>query len=333
MDAAFDPLDTSVQIVTPENIAFRYYVAGPFRRLPAYLIDLAIRVAALIVIVLALSPFMAIGLGGVWAAAALIWWFVLAWFYGGVFEAYWNGQTPGKRLMKIRVLSVDGQPINGLQAVLRNILRAVDTQPGMTYLVGLVAASTNSRFQRLGDWVSGTMVVVEERGWFHGVVHTSEAGVRELADKIPAGFQVSPSLARALASYVQRRGCFSPPRRMEIARYAGDPLRERFGLPRETNLDHLLCALYQRTFITDGTVDESDSRGLAGESYGSPFRQSEEGTRGGPIVPPIKLADDPPPETDHVPVASAIGEGGLAADHREERTVRPSHENPPREET
>lgn len=282
MDAAFDPLDASVQIVTPENIAFRYYVAGPFRRLPAYLVDLVIRVAALVVIALAMSPFAGIGLSGVWAAAILISWFVLAWFYGGIFEACWNGQTPGKRLMKIRVLSVDGQPINGLQAVLRNILRAVDAQPGMTYLVGLVAASTNNRFQRLGDWVCGTMVVVEERSWFQGVVHTSESGVRELAGKIPAGFQVSPSLAWALASYVQRRACFSPPRRMEIARYVGDPLRDRFGLPQETNLDHLLCALYHRTFITDASVDESASRGLAGESFGSPFRPSEEESPAGP---------------------------------------------------
>ena len=37
-------LDTRVQVITPENIAFQYRVAGPFLRLPAYLIDMLIRV-------------------------------------------------------------------------------------------------------------------------------------------------------------------------------------------------------------------------------------------------------------------------------------------------
>ena len=305
MDAASEPLDASIQIVTPENIAFRYYVAGPFRRLPAYLIDLAFRAMTLIVIGLALLPFMAIGFGAEWMAAILILWFVLAWFYGGIFEAYWNGQTPGKRLMKIRVLSVDGQPINGLQAVLRNILRAVDAQPGMTYLVGLVTASTNNRFQRLGDWVCGTMVVVEERSWFHGVVRTAEVEVKELAERIPVGFDVSPSLARALAAYVQRRPMFSPPRRIEIARYVAEPLRARFAMPLGTNPDFLLCALYRRTFITDGNHDEGPPRGPAGESHGSPFRHSEAGPSGGQPVPPIKLNADAAPKEEHVPVAAA----------------------------
>ncbi|NTW99865.1 MAG: RDD family protein, partial [Geobacteraceae bacterium] len=52
--------------------------------------------------------------GGPFAAAfGLIAMFLLEWFYGGVFETYMNGQTPGKRVMGIRVLTVDGQPING----------------------------------------------------------------------------------------------------------------------------------------------------------------------------------------------------------------------------
>ena len=49
--------------------------------------------------------------------------FLVSWFYGGFFEAYWNGQTPGKRIMGLRVLSTNGRPINGYQAVLRNLLR------------------------------------------------------------------------------------------------------------------------------------------------------------------------------------------------------------------
>ena len=43
MSSASTPLDTTVDIVTPENIAFHYQLAGPFRRFPAYLIDVCIQ--------------------------------------------------------------------------------------------------------------------------------------------------------------------------------------------------------------------------------------------------------------------------------------------------
>ena len=61
-----------------------------------------------------------------------------------LFESQWNGQTPGKRVFGLRVLSVDGRPINGLQAVLRNILRAVDMMP----LVPLLAVSEGAAVLR-----------------------------------------------------------------------------------------------------------------------------------------------------------------------------------------
>ena len=50
-----------------------------------------------------------------------------------LFEAFWNGQTPGKHMLRLRVVSDEGQPINGLQAVLRNLLRAADAQPRSSF--------------------------------------------------------------------------------------------------------------------------------------------------------------------------------------------------------
>ena len=253
-------LDTSIEIVTPENITFRYHLAGPFRRLPAYVIDLLIRSS--VVGMGAMGLAMAFGLAGLgqgwWIGATLILWFVLAWFYGGLFETYYNGQTPGKRLMQIRVVSVDGQPIGPLQAVLRNVLRAVDMQPLIFYQLGLLAAVINDRFQRLGDLACGTMVVIEERHWFGGVIRTGEPEAARMAELISASFQPGPTLSRALAAYVQRRGAFSRPRRLEIARHLAEPLREKLNLPPATDPDLLLCGLYHRTFITDR--DEEPSR-------------------------------------------------------------------------
>jgi len=217
--------DTDIEIVTPENIAFRYRVAGPFRRLPAYLIDLMIRImiaVAGLVMFSILAAILGFVIGnvmfGMGMMLTLVLWFLLAWFYGGFLETYYNGQTPGKRLMQIRVISVDGQPINGLQAVLRNVLRTVDAQPAMLYLAGLVTATRNSRFQRLGDLACGTMVVVEQPHWMQGLVRLGTPEVQRMAAAIPPSFQASRSLARALAAYVHRRQNFSVLRRLEIAR-------------------------------------------------------------------------------------------------------------------
>jgi uncharacterized RDD family membrane protein YckC len=258
------PLDTSIEIVTPENIAFSYRLAGPFRRLNAYLIDLGIRALLLFVIALAGIPMVPIT-GAAWFAVILVAWFVLEWLYGGVFETYFNGQTPGKRILGIRTLTVDGRPINGIQAVLRNILRAVDMMPLLsleiwglpsmyvvpTYVLGLVAMAVNPRFQRLGDLVCGTIVVVEERRWFRGVIKLEEPEAAQLAALLPVDLQPSRTLARALAAYVERRRYFSRAKRQEVSRPLGRQLVARCGLPEETNDDLLLCALYYRTFLTD----------------------------------------------------------------------------------
>jgi uncharacterized RDD family membrane protein YckC len=215
------------------------------------LIDLAIRVVVFSVVAVVLTfVFAQAGMPGMGFGLVLILWFVLSWFYGGLFEAYWNGQTPGKRVMEIRVLSVDGQPINALQAVLRNVLRVIDAQPAMFYQLGLLAALMNDRFQRLGDLACGTMVVIEEPRWFAGVARVEDPEAIRLSAQIPAGFQVSRTLARAMAAYVGRRAHFSPGLRRDIAGIVGAELRDRLGLPRNTDLDLLLCALYHRTFIT-----------------------------------------------------------------------------------
>jgi uncharacterized RDD family membrane protein YckC len=263
MTANGKQLDTSVEIVTPENIAFRYRVAGPFRRLPAYLIDLAIRVAVVVVTMIGLQiAFSLFSLGGMAMGISLVIWFLLEWFYGGVFETYWNGQTPGKRAMNIRVVSIDGQPIHGWQAILRNVLRVVDAQPFWLYQVGLLAASMNDRYQRVGDLACGTMVVVDQRQRLQGVVELREPRVAEMASRIPPNFQVDRTLGRALTAYVQRRKAFSHARRLEIAGHLGRPLMEKLGMPRTTDADLLLCGLYQRTFLgTDSSVPPPSGRG------------------------------------------------------------------------
>jgi uncharacterized RDD family membrane protein YckC len=274
MAATTAQLDTSIEIITPENIAFRHCVAGPFRRLPAYLIDLLIRWLLAFAGLVVLGSFFGLaGLEGIGIGMSLVLWFLLEWFYGGLFETFFNGQTPGKRLMQIRVVCVDGQPINGLQAVLRNVLRVVDAQPLVFCQVGLLSAMISDRFQRLGDLVCGTMVVAEERQWLGELAQTGEAEAARMAALIPGNFRASRTLARALATYVQRRRTFSWGRRLELARHLAEPLQQELNLPADTNPDLLLCGLYHRVFITDR--DQQPARNglppVASQSSPTPF--------------------------------------------------------------
>ncbi|MEX2174974.1 MAG: RDD family protein [Pirellulaceae bacterium] len=247
------PLDSIIQVVTPENIAFEYRLAGPFRRLPALLIDFALMavIQTILGIVFVLSfGFVSMGLA---IALGTVTGFFIKWFYGGFFETFLNGQTPGKMACGLRVLTDRGQPIDGLQAVLRNILRTADLFLGV---VGLAVMTMNRRYQRLGDLVCGTIVVVEDRQWLTGVAKLDDPRCIQLAAYLPPNFVVGRTLAKALATYVERRRFFSVPRRREVAKYLAEPLLEKFGLPGDTSYDLLLCALYYRTFIADRSQDE-----------------------------------------------------------------------------
>jgi uncharacterized RDD family membrane protein YckC len=253
MDRKNQPLDATIHVVTPENIAFEYRLAGPFQRLPAFFLDTCIQIAVLIAVWIVLGMTVGIASLGLAMFVFFLMLLVVWWFYGVLFETFWNGQTPGKYVLGLRVLTDNGQPINGLQATLRNLLRAADL---VVPLICLFVAALNRKYQRLGDLVAGTMVIVEERQWLTGVAKLDDPRTIQLAAYLPPNFVVTRSLAKSLATYVERRRFFTPPRRREVARHLAIPLLERFSLPSDTSYDLLLCALYYRTFIADRSQDE-----------------------------------------------------------------------------
>ena len=81
--------------------------------------------------------------------------------YFAFFEWLWSGQTPGKRWLKLRVIREDGRPITFWEACVRNLLRTFDMMPAPFYSIGLISVFVNSRDQRVGDMVAGTVVVRE----------------------------------------------------------------------------------------------------------------------------------------------------------------------------
>lgn len=262
-------LDLTATVSTPENIQFEYRIAGPFRRLPAFILDLVIRVAILygsLIILICSGALQVFALPlSLIAPVFLITSFLLDWFYGLYFETYWNGKTPGKWFSKIQVISADGRPISAYQATLRNFLRLADLGPYLslelfdpdlppayaipTGLVAFFCMALTRRFQRLGDLAAGTMVIVDERAWVPPSIKLDDPRAEALAQHIPPSFRMSRTMGRAVALYVERRPRMSPARRSELASILAHPLVKQFGFPEETNPDLLLCALYYREFV------------------------------------------------------------------------------------
>ena len=252
MASEIKQLDSHIRVVTPENIGFEYRVASPFERLVAFLIDTLIM--SLVIFLVAVAAILGLGIAGIQETGfgvALIAWFVVTWFYGGVFETYWNGQTPGKRSVGLRVLRTDGSPINAGQAVLRNFLRYIDSQPFPSYLVGLLSTAVTRRYQRLGDLACGTMVVAEDRTRAARFNDIKDVLLSPIENMLPPGALPSRTLARAISRYVDRRRYFGPARRAEIARHVGEVFAEQYNLPAGIDHDALLCVLYRRAFLTN----------------------------------------------------------------------------------
>ena len=279
-----EPIDSTIAVVTPENIAFEYQLAGPFRRLPAFVLDLVVQYAIMAVVgVVALiaAGFLSLASLGSFAIAGLmVFQFALFFFYGAFFEAYFNGRTPGKGLCGIRVIDVEGRPINGTRALLRNLIRVADGMPLIpiiladmpplyivpTGVFGLLAMAMTRRMQRLGDLAAGTMVIVDERAANLPVAKVDDPRVPALASFIPGDYRVTRSMSKALASYVERRATLSPARRREIAKHLVTDLIERFEFRPDIDPDLLMYALYYQTFLADRDSGPADLGSLAGFS-------------------------------------------------------------------
>jgi uncharacterized RDD family membrane protein YckC len=170
-DESIDLRD-QLSIETPELVGIELPLAGIGSRCVALLVDSVVQgftLAALVVLLLLLVAALPrvsstqhvpqSGNPAKWAIAVVILIpFLLQWGYFTLFEAFWHGQTPGKRLLHLRVIQQSGRPIGLFESMGRNLIRIIDMVPGF-YLIGALCIFTTRRQQRLGDMVAGTLVV------------------------------------------------------------------------------------------------------------------------------------------------------------------------------
>ncbi len=160
-------------IETPEQVDLQFPIAGVGSRFIAVMIDHLIQAVPYVLLIIGLAIFAAnsktataagadkLDAAAKWVIAFFIFLnFLWIWGYFALFEGYWNGRTPGKYVMKLRVLKDSGRSITLFESMARNLLRFVDYLPSM-YFTGVIAMLCNKQNKRLGDLAAGTIVVHE----------------------------------------------------------------------------------------------------------------------------------------------------------------------------
>ncbi|HLZ27168.1 MAG TPA: RDD family protein [Chloroflexota bacterium] len=234
-------------VLTPERVSLQYDIAGIGSRGAAALVDTALQVVALTVLIFAGTAayiltnssfgggFGARGATG--AAALLLGLYALATLlvtagYFMLFEILWSGQTPGKRVVGVRVIRENGYPIRPIDAVIRNLVRMVDWLP-FIYGIGVVTMLLNTRSKRLGDYASGTIVVRE--GARGPVAMPAVSDGQE-----SRGFELSNQDATLVRDFLLRRGAMHPRARTELAQRLAQSLAQRYSLPLESTPEAFL---------------------------------------------------------------------------------------------
>ncbi len=206
--------DTDLVVATPERVSFDYQVAGLGTRAIAQILDLLIITGVLLGVFFAALAIGQTGASTVAFLLGLFGTFVVVFGYFWACEAFWSGQTLGKKVFRLRVVGDRGEPMTFLQAGIRNVIRIVDFLP-YGYGVGIVVLFVNGKGKRLGDLAAGTIVVKDSD---HLQLWQLPGGQAPQAPLPPSGVpfvpatpaelllrRLDPELRRFVTSYARRR--------------------------------------------------------------------------------------------------------------------------------
>lgn len=250
-----------LEIRTPEGIAFSLLLAGPVSRFLAWAVDMAAvaAIGTLIGTLLSLLDLFSVDLS---RALRVLVYFVVQVGYSILLEWLWRGQTVGKRLLRLRVMDVQGLRLQFSQVVIRNLLRFVDMLP-VFYLLGGLSCLLSRRGQRLGDLAANTIVVrqprIEEPDLDQVLAgkYNSLRDYRHLVARLQQ--RVSPEEARVALQAVLRREELVPEARLELFREIAIHLRGLVEFPPEA---------------TEGITDEQYVRNVVDVLFRRPLEGS-----------------------------------------------------------
>ncbi len=222
-----------ITIETPEGVSFTIYLAGPFTRFLAWLVDCLVLQAAAWFVLSIIGPSTML-FGNVSTALMILFYFASSFAYRIGMEWRFRGQTLGKRLLRLRVVDSSGLRLQLNQIVIRNLVRVVDAMP-VFYFVGGLSMLINKRHQRLGDLAANCVVTC-----------LPENGAPDFDQVLPGKYnsfrdyphiegrlrqQVSPQEADLLVQALLRRDGLDASKRVQLYRELADHFREKAAFP------------------------------------------------------------------------------------------------------
>ncbi len=247
-------MDDRYTIDTPENIEFAYDIAGIGSRFLAAIIDtLLIGMAQVVIFLLIGLTISTLDLrsnatGSVVLALGTLLAFVILWGYYIAFELLWNGQSPGKRAIGLRVVREGGRPITFLGSAIRNLIRIADFLPAF-YGIGVVVMFIDRRARRLGDLAGGTLVVKERQGvtlesLVRGSVPAPPPNAGPLPEPTMPGIElVNEQDYTLIQEFLRRRGELGRDARLRLGAQLAGGLKSRMGLPLGGDAESFLQAV------------------------------------------------------------------------------------------
>jgi uncharacterized RDD family membrane protein YckC len=239
-----------LEIETPDHVVLRFQLAGAGNRGFAAIADFLIVVVLTFAVGFAFQTLTAMEPSlNDWAGWVVFFELLIAWLYFVLLEWLWNGQTIGKRIFGLRVISEDGEPARFVAVIVRNLVRVVDFLP-VLYGIGLVTLIVSSRSQRLGDYAGGTFVVRAprpRRNW--SALRTQSALPRrtltEPQSPTEPTLRVLPGEAQRLVrEFVLREQKLTPAARTALAKQLAArlrPLLPEFQVADDVELIHTVA--------------------------------------------------------------------------------------------
>jgi uncharacterized RDD family membrane protein YckC len=218
-----------IEIRTPEGFNLEMTLAGLGSRAAAAIVDTLIIVALALVVFL---PFR--NAGGSLPVRILLIATPTTLFFGYhlAFETLGRRQSPGKRLLRLRVVQSDGSPIGAAGSLVRNLIRIVDFLPAF-YLIGITAVFATTQNQRLGDVAAGALVVVEPKPI------DPVASFRPLRGELPEGWDVSAVTdddVAVMRRFLDRREALDDESRRQIAHRIASSLLAKIARPADRHM-------------------------------------------------------------------------------------------------
>ena len=243
-----------ITIRTPESVELEFTLAGVGNRGIALVVDYTLWGFALIIVLIIWGVVST----QIWdyledvdniqlwlTAISLLVVFGVYTCYFVLFETLWQGQTPGKRYAKIRVVRDNGQPVGLTQSLLRSLLRSIDD----ILFIGMILIIFGKREKRLGDWVAGTIVIQEERTTAPKGLKVSDAAqgmVRKLLSEANVDALMPDDFA-VIREYLQRRSLMDNRARANLSRQLSEQamqLMEMESIPFDLSPELFLETIY-----------------------------------------------------------------------------------------